>query len=103
MQSCSCLQDELLDAAAGLVRRPEAGFSEGGLLVYSTCSIEPEENEARVDAFLNRHPGCFAAEPAEAARLGLPGSVLTQRGFLATLPHRHGTDGAFAARLRRIQ
>eukprot|EP00257_Ricinus_communis_P018331 XP_015577031.1 uncharacterized protein LOC8286857 isoform X2 [Ricinus communis] len=43
------LQDELLDAASTLVKP-------GGFLVYSTCSIDPEENEERVDAFLLRHP-----------------------------------------------
>ncbi|XP_059661224.1 uncharacterized protein LOC132307464 isoform X2 [Cornus florida] len=42
-------QDELLDAASMLVKP-------GGVLVYSTCSIDPEENEERVVAFLIRHP-----------------------------------------------
>lgn len=88
------LQDELLDAAAELVRQP------GGLLVYSTCSIEPEENEERVESFLARNPG-FVAEPAEAGLL--PDPVLSKAGFLATFSHRHDTDGAFAARLRRAK
>lgn len=43
------LQAQLLDAAAGLVGR-------NGILVYSTCSLEPEENEKQVEAFLQRHP-----------------------------------------------
>ena len=84
------LQDDLLDAAAGLVRS-------GGLLVYSTCTIEPEENEERVDAFLRRHPA-FTVESAQGF---LPEAVVTPEGYLATLPHRHHVDGAFGVRLRK--
>jgi 16S rRNA (cytosine967-C5)-methyltransferase len=87
------VQDALLDAAARLVRP-------GGLLVYSTCSIEPEENDLRVDAFISRHPD-FVAEPAPTGLL--PDSVLNQNGFMATFPHVHGIDGAFGARIRHRQ
>lgn len=84
------LQDDLLDAAARLVRP-------GGRLVYATCSIEPDENAERVTAFLGRNPE-FSVESAEGF---VPGEMVTDEGFYAALPHRHGTDGAFAARLRR--
>lgn len=84
------LQDELLDAAAVLVRP-------GGLLVYSTCTIEPEENAERVAAFLARHPD-FAPERTDGL---VPADFVTEEGYFAALPHVHGTDGAFAARLRR--
>ncbi|ARA94742.1 16S rRNA (cytosine(967)-C(5))-methyltransferase [Rhodothermaceae bacterium RA] len=84
------LQAELLDAAARLVRP-------GGVLVYGTCTIEPEENEAQVAAFLQRHPG-FRLEPAAAF---VPAALCTPEGYFASLPHRHGIDGAFGARLRR--
>lgn len=85
------MQAELLDAAAGLVRP-------GGLLVYATCSLEPEENEEQVARFLERAP-TFTLQPAPAGLL--PPGVLTPEGYLATLPQRHGVDGAFAARLLR--
>ncbi|KAK9825393.1 hypothetical protein WJX81_008684 [Elliptochloris bilobata] len=86
------LQAELLDIAARLVRP-------GGVLVYSTCSLEPEENEEQIARFLERTPG-FRLQPADALGL-LPPGVLTPQGYLATLPHRHAADGAFAARLLR--
>jgi 16S rRNA (cytosine967-C5)-methyltransferase len=68
----------------------------GGLLVYATCSLELEENEQQVDRFLAAHPE-FAREPNGE----LPSTLLSPKGDLMILPQRHGTDGAFAARLRR--
>ncbi|HEX8274940.1 MAG TPA: transcription antitermination factor NusB [Longimicrobiaceae bacterium] len=84
------LQREMLDAAAGLVRP-------GGWLVYSTCSLEPEENGDQVDAFLGAHPE-FAMDPAGGA---VDDGLLDAAGRLVVLPQRTGVDGAFAARMRR--
>jgi 16S rRNA (cytosine967-C5)-methyltransferase len=67
----------------------------GGVLVYSTCTMEPEENEELVSAFLADHPE-FRIDPAGqfvSPELVAPG------GWVATLPHRHGMDGSFAVRL----
>ncbi len=83
------IQRGILDGAAGAVRP-------GGLLVYSTCSLEAEENEDQVSAFLRRHPD-FRLERTRA----VPGEYLDETGRLAVLPWRTGFDGAFAARLRR--
>lgn len=91
LDELAALQDELLDAGVRLVRP-------GGLLVYSTCTIEPEENEDRIKAFLGRHEE-FELESASGH---VPDDVISPSGFLKTLPHRHRTDGAFAARLRHI-
>jgi 16S rRNA (cytosine967-C5)-methyltransferase len=70
----------------------------GGLLVYSTCSLESEENDAQVERFLSDHPHWRLDPPSEGA---VPSSVL-DAGRLRVLPQRHGCDGAFAARLRRV-
>jgi 16S rRNA (cytosine967-C5)-methyltransferase len=80
----------MLRAQANLVR-PD------GLLVFSTCSLEPEENELQVEAFLAEDRR-FRRDPPE----DLPAELLTAEGDLFLLPHRHATDGAYAARLRRV-
>ena len=84
------LQRQLLRSAAKSVRV-------GGLLVYSTCSIEPEENDAAVESFLRENPA-WRLEPPPAGTV--PPTVI-DGGYLRVLPQVHGTDGAFAARLRR--
>ncbi len=83
-------QAALLASVAGVLRP-------GGSVVYSTCTLLHEENEAVVTDFLSRERG-FRATPAEA----LPSSLrplLDAEGRLRTFPHRHGMDGFFAARL----
>jgi len=85
-------QRSLLAAAAELVQP-------GGLLVYATCSLEPEENGDIVTEFLARHSD-FARAPAAGAGV-VPATLLTTDGDFQTLPQRHGTDGAYAARLMR--
>ena len=83
-----------------LLRHAAAALRPGGVVVYSTCTVLPEENEAVVEAFLRDSPG-FAVSSRDAA----PESVRElqdDRGFLRTLPHRHDTDGFFAARIERI-
>lgn len=95
------LQAEMLDSAAPLV-------SAGGLLVYSTCSLEPEEGPAQTDAFLARHPE-FTREPVDILALGGDKDWLTPAGDLRTLPchlpldppELSGMDGFYVARLRR--
>jgi 16S rRNA (cytosine967-C5)-methyltransferase len=84
-------QHSMLSAAASAVRP-------GGLLIYSTCSLEPEENDAQVERFLAENADWQLEPPAEGA---VPASVL-DAGRLRVLPHKHGVDGAFAARLRRV-
>ena len=84
-------QARLLSAAALLVRP-------GGLLIYATCSLEPEENEQVVERFLNQHPEYTRARAGASAA---PAELLTPAGDFRSLPQRHGIDGAYAARLVR--
>ncbi len=89
IRKMSATQREILDHAAGLVKP-------GGAIVYSTCTIEPEENTDVVNWFLAKHPE-FELDRAENH---LPADVCTD-GFLQTFPHKHRSDGAFGARLVR--
>jgi 16S rRNA (cytosine967-C5)-methyltransferase len=81
----------------GILKAAAAAVRPGGLLVYSTCSLELEENDEQVDRFLAEHPGWKLEPPPTGV---IPESAL-DAGRLRVLPQRHGTDGAFAARLRR--
>jgi len=95
-------QDRILAAGARSLRP-------GGMLVYSTCTISPTENERLIAAFLDSHADFglddLAAElpgfaMARTARTSGPGSAVPA-GLLLTLPHRDRTAGFFIARLRR--
>ena len=82
------LQREILDGVAPCV-------APGGLLVYATCSLEPEENEQQVEHFLDQHQE-FSIEPPR-----VRSQAWVRDGFLRVWPQEQSFDGAFAARLRR--
>ncbi len=86
------LQARLLDRAATLVRP-------GGRLVYCTCSLEPDEGEAQVAAFLTRNPA-FVRAAVRPDEVGGQHELIDAHGDLRTLPS-HGLDGFFASRLVR--
>lgn len=88
----AAIQLSLLNSAAEVL-------CAGGVLVYSTCTVTTEENEAVIQAFLTTHPD-FQLTPKEK----LPNSLhplVDEKGFLHTYPHRHQCDGFFAARLEK--
>ena len=84
------LQMNLLENGARLVKP-------GGVLVYSTCTTEPEENCLLVKSFLAQHPE-FSIDDASKF---VNKSVVTEDGFIETFPHRHHIDGSFSARLKK--
>jgi NOL1/NOP2/sun family putative RNA methylase len=97
---CATREDEMLEAAVNFL-------SEGGSMVYSTCSIAPEENEYIIDGILKQHPEIEVVEIP--TKFGTPGysepygvrlseSLTLTRRFL---PHLHGTEGFFICKLRK--
>ncbi len=82
------IQSAILENAAAYVRP-------GGQLIYSTCTVLPEENEQVTDAFLAEHPD-FSRENFE-----LPAPVGAVPGQITLWPQRHGTDGFYICRMRR--
>ena len=82
------IQSAILDNAAAYVRP-------GGVLVYSTCTVLPEENEGVTTAFLDTHPD-FEMEP-----FSLPQPIGGCCGQLTLWPQRYGTDGFYICRMRK--
>lgn len=97
----TAMQSAILRNAARLV-------APGGLIVYCTCSLEPEENEARISDFLSSTEG-FAREPITSDEIGGHEEMITESGELRTLPVHlpdpdpamAGVDGFYACRLRK--
>jgi 16S rRNA (cytosine967-C5)-methyltransferase len=88
------VQSQILDSAARCLRP-------GGVLVYSTCSTEPEENEAVIDGFLRSH--AEFRRVSVAPRLPEPGrQFLTAQGDFSTMGNVDSMDGFYAARLTRM-
>lgn len=99
LQKLLPMQDRLLDAALRLVRV-------GGSVVYATCSLQPEEGEARIESLLARAPD-VARRPIRPEEIFGFGEWITAKGDLRTLPadlaEIGGMDGFFAARLVRLR
>ncbi|HED07578.1 MAG TPA: 16S rRNA (cytosine(967)-C(5))-methyltransferase RsmB [Ignavibacteria bacterium] len=88
LRRMSELQYKLLEKASTLVK-------DGGIVVYSTCSIEPEENIDIVNKFLQNHPKFKLKDITNR----FPPELIDENGCIQTLCHVHQTDGAFAAKI----
>ena len=97
IQACASAASELIESAADMT-------AVGGRLVYAVCSLEREEGEEQVEAFLARH-GEFVRDPVIAAEMFGMNDWISRRGDLRTLPchmaAQGGMDGFYAARLKR--
>jgi len=82
------LQYKLLCKAGELVKP-------GGIVVYSTCSIEPEENFMIVQKFISEHTDFKLVS----AKGNFPDEIIDEHGCIQTLPHKHKMDGAFSAKI----
>ena len=92
LKSFSQLQKQILHSAAACLKR-------GGTLVYSVCTILPEENEAVIDDFLKHHSAFCLVSPPES----INPTFIDKRGFFRTNTALHGTDGFFGAVMVREQ
>jgi 16S rRNA (cytosine967-C5)-methyltransferase len=88
----SRLQATLLEASSKMV-------AVGGILVYSTCSMEPEENEVQVRTFLDAHPEFVLERPPAV----VPDTYIDSSGFVSITPFDHNLDGMFGARMKKIR
>jgi 16S rRNA (cytosine967-C5)-methyltransferase len=80
-------------------------LKKGGIMVYATCSLEPEENEQIIERFLQSHPEFMLEDPAKVLSKTCPEKVkelCVENKYLRTFPHKHGLDGFFAVRLRKV-
>jgi len=87
--------NELVRLQSGLLNKAAQLLKKNGILIYSTCTIEPEENEQIIQKFLQENSN-FEIEP--------PGhyvdkSVVYENKYIYTYPHKHNMDGSFAVRL----
>lgn len=86
------IQLQLLEAAAKSLK-PD------GVIIYSTCTIDPEENEQVIKAFISKNSGF----QLESLYDYIPENYITEKYFARTFPHKHGIDGSFAVRIRKIK
>lgn len=96
INNLAALQCAMLDRAASWVKP-------GGMFVFATCSLEPQEGEAQAELFLSKHPD-FATRAVEAEELP-KGVEADAQGHVRTMPHmladKGGMDGFFIARFMR--
>ncbi len=90
IKKLTSVQKNLLSSAANLVEK-------GGCIIYSTCSIEPEENEKQIELFLKDHPEFVLDKIPDT----VPNRYADDAGYLRITPYEHQMDGMFGARLRK--
>ncbi len=89
LQNLPELQYEILTASSNYL-------TDNGIMIYSTCTLNPEENEKIIERFLAEHREFCAVDFAV-------GDMSSKDGMLTLLPHVHGTDGFFIAKIKKIK
>jgi 16S rRNA (cytosine967-C5)-methyltransferase len=79
-----------------ILQNASAAVKKGGLLIYCTCSLLPEENENIVDDFLKHNADFSLCQPP----VSINRQLFDSRGFFHTYPHKHNMDGFFGAILK---
>jgi 16S rRNA (cytosine967-C5)-methyltransferase len=90
----------LADIQARMLQHAARVVAPGGVLLYATCSSEPDENDAVADAFLGTHPSFTPVGRPPGIAAGLA-ALLDDDGRLRTSPAAHGLEAFFAAGFRR--
>jgi 16S rRNA (cytosine967-C5)-methyltransferase len=90
INNMKALQLNLLETTAGLLKN-------GGVMVYCTCTIEPEENERNIKDFLDKHSDFSLVD----LRGKIPDAYISDFYYIKTFPHKHEMDGSFAAVLQK--
>jgi len=89
MPSLLKIQEKALNTGSGFVK-PD------GILVYSTCTINSEENERQIEKFLARNANFYLEDIS-----GIINQNIIEKNYLKTIPYLHHIDGVFAARMRK--
>ncbi len=89
LKSLIPLQQKLLEKADSLLKK-------NGILVYSTCTINPDENEYQIEKFLKNHPNYSIENPEQFVE-----KVFVSGKYIKTYPFKHNMDGSFASALRK--
>ncbi len=90
------VSEELSDLSFNILTASSGYLKVGGIMVYSTCTLHPDENEGVVRKFIERNPD-FELIPFAVGDISAPDGMLT------LLPHVHKTDGFFMAKIKRIK
>ncbi|MDD4169071.1 MAG: 16S rRNA (cytosine(967)-C(5))-methyltransferase RsmB [Desulfotomaculaceae bacterium] len=91
----------IVQLQAGILKSAARCLRQGGVLVYSTCTINHEENLGQVENFLDRHPNFMLEDLTQFLPVSLDLKGTMAGGYLQTLPHLHGMDGFFISRMRK--
>lgn len=94
--------DELIPLERALLDNAFAALKPGGLLIYSTCTLNPQENEEQVKAFLERYPDMRLADVADLLPKSAQNDIIDNH-YWVLKPIPHGRDGFFIAALQKTK